>query len=206
MQDMKDKILFIVGIGGSGKSSLVEELCAMNPTQYKRIIMATTRPKRNYECDIHTLSNLDYQFISEEQFKELDKRGKFIHTQKVQLLDKTTYYGFPYVELDNLEYIHVVSGPYDTYKAVKEVYGKDVISVYLKNSYATSLDRMLKRVDPLTDEVVLEACRRLVDDYQCYHVVDEKEFDIVLDTDTMSFQHELSLIHTMLNDESMVFL
>lgn len=57
----KPKILCLLGLSGSGKTTIETELC--KNSQFKKVISCCTRPPRDGEMD-----GVDYYFISNEQF------------------------------------------------------------------------------------------------------------------------------------------
>ncbi len=79
------KTLVIAGKMGSGKSTLAKYL---ENKGVKRIITYTTRPKRTGEID-----GIDYHFISEEEFLELDSKGFFAETADYNASFGHVYYG-----------------------------------------------------------------------------------------------------------------
>ena len=60
-------MLCIIGDSCAGKTSIERELCNRG---YNRIISYTTRPIRNSETQ-----DIDYHFITEDQFNEMLTRG-----------------------------------------------------------------------------------------------------------------------------------
>lgn len=68
---LKGKALVFTGPDGSGRYTLAK---AIGITLHLPIVVSyTTRPKRPYEVD-----GRDYHFVSEEQFKQLERDGQFI--------------------------------------------------------------------------------------------------------------------------------
>lgn len=73
---MKGKIIAIIGESSTGKSEIERRLVQKG---YKKSISYTTREKRVGEKD-----GIDYHFIKNDEYEELDKHGYF--------LEKTSYY------------------------------------------------------------------------------------------------------------------
>ena len=71
--------LFIVisGPSGTGKTSVIRELCE-GDTTLEFSISATTRPPRSDEAD-----GVDYYFLGETEFKDLIQRGGFLEWVEV---------------------------------------------------------------------------------------------------------------------------
>lgn len=66
-------MIVLVGESASGKSSI--EKCLVEKYGAEKVISYTTRPPRSGETD-----GVDYHFISEEQFAELESENFFIET------------------------------------------------------------------------------------------------------------------------------
>lgn len=81
----KGLLLVISGPSGTGKGTVCKKLCEQNPFLYYSI-SATTRPPRKGEKD-----NVNYFFLTEEQFLELRGKNAFLEWAKVY----DNYYGTP---------------------------------------------------------------------------------------------------------------
>lgn len=68
---MKPKILCVLGLSGSGKSSLETDLCKLK--NFKKVTSCATRSPRDNEED-----GKDYYFISEKQFEYEYKNGNYV--------------------------------------------------------------------------------------------------------------------------------
>jgi guanylate kinase len=77
MLNKETKIFVISAPSGTGKSTLIAELMTLVPT-LKKTVSYTTRPAREGESE-----GVDYNFVTVEKFKELEKQGKFIETAVV---------------------------------------------------------------------------------------------------------------------------
>ncbi len=85
--------LFIVlsGPSGVGKDATLIKMRELG-FQFHYVVTATTRPKRQSEID-----DIDYHFISEEQFHKMVKAGQFLEWANVY----GNYYGVPKEEVSN---------------------------------------------------------------------------------------------------------
>ncbi len=70
-------MVVISGPSGVGKSTVVKKLLSSNP-KLKLSISATTRPPRPNETH-----NKDYQFVTEEEFFDREKKGMFLEWAQV---------------------------------------------------------------------------------------------------------------------------
>lgn len=69
-------LIILVGPGGAGKNAILEALLKDTPG-LKKLVTATTRPKRDHEIDEH-----DHYFVSNEQFQTWVRDGKLLeHTE-----------------------------------------------------------------------------------------------------------------------------
>lgn len=64
---MRKVIIMLMGRSGSGKSYLEKKLLEKYPDEFHKVISTTTRPPREGE-----INGVDYTFVSEEVFDELD--------------------------------------------------------------------------------------------------------------------------------------
>jgi guanylate kinase len=77
MSNKEAKIFVVSAPSGTGKSTLIAELMKIVPS-LKKTVSFTTRPPREGEKN-----GIDYNFVSVEEFKQLEKQGKFIETAVV---------------------------------------------------------------------------------------------------------------------------
>ena len=68
---MKPKLLCILGLSGSGKTSIESYLTEMK--EFRKVVSCATRPMREGEVDEY-----DYHFISEEQFDIEYNDGQYV--------------------------------------------------------------------------------------------------------------------------------
>jgi len=70
---MNKILVAILGKAGSGKDSLIAEICRTPKFDFNKIIPYTTRPKRDYEKEGNP-----YHFVTNEEFAELVLNGEMI--------------------------------------------------------------------------------------------------------------------------------
>jgi len=71
--NIKKLLVLIVGPSGSGKSTLEKKLLEDYSDHYEKVTSHTTRPIRKNEKN-----NIDYYFLTEEEFEAKEKNGDFI--------------------------------------------------------------------------------------------------------------------------------
>ena len=83
---IKKKPLMIIGPSGVGKDTLISMLNKKYPQYFKKCVSCTTRKPRKNEKN-----GINYFFISEKEFKELEKNGQIIGKfQKYDILYGTS--------------------------------------------------------------------------------------------------------------------
>lgn len=81
--NIRPLLIIISGPSGVGKDAILVHLKASG-FSFHQVITATTRPKRTGERD-----GIDYHFLSEKQFHEMQQMGQFLEWAKVY----DNYYG-----------------------------------------------------------------------------------------------------------------
>lgn len=152
------KIYAIVGKACAGKDTLVKKTIEKN--NYKMALSFTTRPMREGEKQ-----GVEYNFITEDLMKNLEKEGKIVEYTKYNVAGGDTwYYGLTKEELEKDEYILVIVNPSGV-KQLKEIYGERVCVIYITADDKKRIKRYLDRDEKNN---VAECCRR--------YIADEKDF------------------------------
>ena len=151
----------ILGHSGTGKDRLLNELKKIHPA-IKTVISHTSRPIRSNEKE-----DIDYHFSTYEEMLRMTSNREFIEHRSYDVEGgKTWLYGIHKNEIDlnsNNLYISVVD--YKGYNELKKYVGKEnITSIYLYASAKTRMLRALERENVVSDNQVLEMCRRFVDD------------------------------------------
>lgn len=150
-------IFCLIGHSSSGKSTVERKLGEMG---YPRIISYTTRPMRKNEKD-----GVDYHFIDDQRFKELDKQGFF--EERAQYRD--WYYGLSLHDIDYKSNDYIVVVTIDGYNELVHVAGyENVIGIHIKVDERERITRQLKRGDEV-DEVI----RRIYADREDFKGVED---------------------------------
>lgn len=80
-------IYIIFGKSGTGKNTLFKSLVNDESLELTPIVTCTTRPPRDGETN-----EVDYYFISEEEFNDLKDNGKFLETTSYTLVNGDIWY------------------------------------------------------------------------------------------------------------------
>ena len=194
MKSNKSKLFIISGSTASSKDTTLKELS--NRGVVKTLLSTTTRPIRATEKQ-----GREYNFITEEEFNKKDFIEKRVY--KVANGD-TWYYGLSYDEIfkchnnfGNYAVIVDVQGM----RTIKEYVNRtfrgsiEVITIMLKASYYTRLNRYLNR-DKVTDDMVKEAIRRMNADM---HEIEPfiNEYDIVLRSEDDDLERNIKIIKSL---------
>lgn len=127
-------IIIINGPSGSGKTTLGDYFKELG---LKEIVSTTTRAPRDGEIDGES-----YHFVSEKEFLEADRieesfySGNYYGVTKAEVAQKVKDGHSAFASLD-------INGV----KSFKEIFGKEVIVIYIQVSRTTLKKRMSKRGD-----------------------------------------------------------
>lgn len=162
--------IIIVGKTGSGKSRTAKKL--ESKYGFKVIVTDTTRPIRDNEVD-----GVDYNFLTDEKFLELEKSGYYIETKSYNAAFGFCRYGTPKKDFeDDSENKVIVMSP----NGVRDIYGKigdNTEIVYLDVSDDIIVDRLRRRGDSME-----EVYRRLLKDSKdFYNLEDYSSLTLVVD-------------------------
>lgn len=159
--------IVVAGKTCSGKSTIVNKLVSIYG--FSRIITYTNRPKRKGEKD-----NIDYHFISTEDFEQKIKKGFFAEWKSYETEFGTWYYGTALEDLENAEDNTLVILTPDGCRDVEKIFGNDVKCIYIYANNQTIKERLIARGDN-----ELEANRRLAHDNADFKSF-EYEADIII--------------------------
>ena len=128
--------IIIFGKTASGKSRIVNELVKRG---YKKIVTTTTRPARKSEVD-----GVDYNFITDEEFKQLINTRYFAEWKKYDTAEGVWYYGSPLDEISRSDNKSIVILTPDGYRDIKDELDEH-ISIYIYANNKTIRNRLSKR-------------------------------------------------------------
>jgi len=143
-------IIIVSGPSGAGKTTVCKALLKKEKGLLYSV-SATTRKKRKGEID-----GFDYYFLSEEEFKNWEKMGKFLETEKVH----GNYYGTLKDVLDKAENTEVqllmdvdVKGKINLCKKIK-----NVVSIFLM---PPTMEEAVERIKERNTEKEIEIKNRM---------------------------------------------
>ena len=136
------KIFYLMGKSSSGKDTIYKELLQRFP-KMKRIVLYTTRPRREGERD-----GVEYFFTDEEKLQQFRKQGQLIDGQ---------------INLRQEDYL--VIGTLESYRAMKEYFGAEsLVPLYIEVEDGLRLTRALEREKRQSQPRYDELCRRFLAD------------------------------------------
>lgn len=155
-------MIILLGKTASGKDTIVNYL--VNNLGYKKLITYTTRPMRPGE-----VQNLQYHFISEEDFKKKISHGFFLEYKTYHTEFGDWYYGSAmddYKKADDKTVVILTPEGYlDLLWKVKNIKHD---AIYIKVDLSELQQRLIKRGDDKR-----EAERRLVHDNKDFEYVED---------------------------------
>ena len=135
------KIFYLMGKSSSGKDTIYKELLQRFP-KMKRIVLYTTRPRREGERD-----GVEYFFTDEEKLQQFRNQGQLIEERSYH----TQYGVWSYFTADdgqiNLrQEDYLVIGTLESYRAMKEYFGAEsLVPLYIEVEDGLRLTRALER-------------------------------------------------------------
>lgn len=128
-------MLILIGPSASGKTEIAKKL--MNKYNIKKVVTYTTRKQRENEVD-----KIDYNFISENYFKQLEKENFFVETT----FYNNNYYGTAKKDISDDKCI--VVDP-NGFKSFLKLHDNHIISFFLECSEKVRKERMILRKDKM---------------------------------------------------------
>lgn len=151
------KKIVLAGKGASGKNFLMDRF---EKRGFRRLVSHTTRPMRPGEKE-----GVEYHFITVEEFKKMVSNNEFVEFQEFN----GNYYGASVTEWKESDIVILVRQGVDNIKRLG--LRDECFIIYLDVPFDTRLERLSKRGDKTTDEVM----KRIE--------TDENEFDGFKDYD-----------------------
>lgn len=154
-------MLVVIGKTASGKTTIVDKLVA--EYGYRKIVTTTSRPIRKKEKQ-----GVDYNFISEEEFKNKIEDGTFAEWKCYHTVDGDWYYGCYLNEIVNAGDKDIIILTPDGYRDVCYKSRKKLPVIYIYANIKTIETRLKKRGDKKE-----EAQRRIEHDNQDFKGAEE---------------------------------
>ena len=154
---MSGKLVIFIAPSGVGKTTLVRHLVSLMPDKLMFSVSATTRSKRQHERN-----NIDYCFITKEEFKQRVIDGDFLEWQEVY---DGNYYGTLKSEIDRiLQQGKNVIFDVDVEGAtnIKHFYGDKALTVFVQPPSVEALrNRLIGRNNETLEQRVKKAILEL---------------------------------------------
>lgn len=159
------RIVCIMGKRGTRKSQIEGKLEKFG---YNRIISYTTRQPEDGE-----VNNVDYHFVSKEDFFTLVKKEIIMEWAEYD----GDFYGSPH-PIGSINNVVVVEP--EGYQAIKNVYGQQVIGVYIDSEESLSdIIEAKKAKKALASKIICFQTRKDTDEYKFRGI--ENKVDLIVD-------------------------
>lgn len=163
-------ILTVLGKSGSGKTRTFKKI--KEKTDLKGLVQYTTRPPREGEVD-----GTSYNFVKNDEFLHLIENNKLATNTSFTVANgELWYYGYLKEHLENNKNCILVVNPQE-FLQLKEVYGREVVSVLIDATLQTRIDRYFER-DEMNKDNIKELTRRMIADEKDFNGL---KFDYVVD-------------------------
>ncbi len=155
------KIFYIIGKSSTGKDTIYKRLLKNFSGKLKRVVMYTTRPKRDGETD-----GVTYNYVSEEEYIELKNSGRIIEERSYDTVHGIWRYFTVEDSLKDMEKEdYLILGVLESFISTRDHFGSDrVIPIYIEVEDGERLTRALKREKKPGNHRYAEMCRRFLSD------------------------------------------
>lgn len=161
-------IVALMGKAGTGKTTILDELCAKHP-EYHKIVSCTTRPMRDNEKE-----GEDYHFLSISQFIEKIMNG--------DMLEATEFNGWHYGTMKSslIDGINIGVFNPEGYDCLTQLPMKDVkiIGIYIR---CNDKERLIRQLNREFEPNVKEIIRRYQTDEDDFIALDNKQLPQVIE-------------------------
>lgn len=149
-----------MGKSASGKDSIFTKIKEVAKDNVKSVVIYTTRPKREGECE-----GREYHFCDEEKYMQDLNSGKMIeHRTYNTVFGPWHYYTLDDGQFDDEKNV-IMIGTLEAYIDIKKYFGEErVIPIYVEVEDYTRLIRALGREKEQERPSYEEVCRRFVAD------------------------------------------
>lgn len=171
-------MIILCGPSACGKSEVAKLLC--QKYDMKKVITNTTREKRYNE-----VNDVDYHFITKEQFLHLKENNHFVETT----FYNNNYYGCLKSELgDNKIVILEPEGV----KNFLKLDDKNLCVFYLNTNEKIRLDRMRYRKDNEND-----IQKRIINDRITFNINNLPKYNYLIDTSTLTIEEVCDKVYIL---------
>ncbi len=163
-------MLILIGPSASGKTEVAKYL--FKKYNISKIVTYTTRQPR-----IHEIKDLDYHFISLDEFARLTQENYFAETTYYN----SNYYGTAKKDIQDDKCIIVDPNGLKSFLALNN---PRIISFYLNSNEEIRYQRMLNRNDKIE-----EAKKRIINDRIAFNDANLNGITYVIDSDNVSIEN-----------------
>jgi guanylate kinase len=174
-------MIILIGASASGKTEVAKLLGSKYGIQ--KVVTHTTRHKRDGETD-----DVDYHFVSFEQFEELKNRGYFVETT----FYNGNFYGTSHKEIGDDKVLIVDPNGLD---AFQKLHNRRIVTFFMDASETTRLNRMLYRGDALN-----QAKRRIANDKIDFDPTRINTTDYFIDTERHNIEQIADIVYKTYSD------
>lgn len=168
------KVFYIMGKSSSGKDTIYKKILDSS-AKLNKIVMYTTRPRRNGEAD-----GEEYHFVDLKELERLRVEGKIIEERVYHTLVGDWYYftvDDRQIDLKNESYLMI--GTPDAFQKMKEYLGEDnIVPILVDCDDGVRLSRALQREMKQKEPKYQELCRRFLADAEDFSEKKLKEVGI----------------------------
>ena len=190
---MSGKLVIFTAPSGAGKTTLVRHLVSLMPDKLMFSVSATTRSKRQHERN-----NIDYCFITKEEFKQRVIDGDFLEWQEVY---DGNYYGTLKSEIDRiLQQGKNVIFDVDVEGAtnIKHFYGDKALTVFVQPPSVEALRNRLIGRNTETNETLEQRIKKAILELEYAPKFDQT---LVNDRLELAKQQAYQLVNDFLNND-----
>jgi guanylate kinase len=187
------KLVIFTAPSGAGKTTLVRHLVSLMPDKLMFSVSATTRSKRQHERN-----NIDYCFITKEEFKQRVIDGDFLEWQEVY---DGNYYGTLKSEIDRiLQQGKNVIFDVDVEGAtnIKHFYGDKALTVFVQPPSVEALRNRLIGRNTETNETLEQRVKKAILELEYAPKFDQT---LVNDRLELAKQQAYQLVNDFLNND-----
>lgn len=168
-------MVILVGASASGKSVVAKDM--IKRYGFSKVITYTTRSIR-----VGEVNNVDYHFVSKEEFIEKANNNFFIETACYN----DNYYGTAYEDISRNKVLIVEpKGANVYYNKLKD----DVKIIYLNATEEERKNRMIERCDKIED-----INKRLLNDEKYFSLSNLDHIDLIINTDALTIEEISDII------------
>ena len=203
-------IFFLIGKGGSGKDTILQELLKQFSLQdrdvgneLKQLVTYTTRPMREGEKD-----GVEYHFVDIKTLKKMNRQKKILELRKYRVAtgDKWYYFTADDGQINELNDLILV-GPLKQYTELNKRLTTPIIPIYIKVDDSVIKKRMYKRESKQENPNYDEVDRRIEADRKDFKNIKDIEGLVEVDNNgslSSTVLHLTNIITNMTNSYYML--